>query len=83
MTLEHDATGSNRDRHCEERSDEAIQRTKGVLRSLDCFAPLAMTLIQGQIASDSRTNIPAVTGRHPRTTFMTPRVLISDKLSPA
>ena len=33
------------DRYCEERSDEAIQRTKGVLLSLDCFAALAMTTL--------------------------------------
>jgi hypothetical protein len=31
------------DRHREERSDAAIQRTKGALRPLDCFASLAMT----------------------------------------
>jgi hypothetical protein len=35
---------SGRNRHCEERSDEAIQRTEGTLRSLDCFASLAMTI---------------------------------------
>jgi hypothetical protein len=29
---------SKRARHCEERSDEAIQGAKGVLRSLDRFA---------------------------------------------
>jgi error-prone DNA polymerase len=31
--LEHDAIGSNRRRHCEEHSDEAIQGPKGALRS--------------------------------------------------
>src|SRR5277367_1408688 len=36
-------SNGNRIRHCEERSDEAIQRTQGALRYLDCFAPLAMT----------------------------------------
>ena len=30
-------------RHCEERSEEAIQRTEDALRSVDCFASLAMT----------------------------------------
>jgi hypothetical protein len=30
-------------RHCEERSDEAIQRTKAPYVPLDCFASLAMT----------------------------------------
>jgi hypothetical protein len=31
------------ERHCEERSDEAIQFFLGV--ALDCFAPLAMTML--------------------------------------
>jgi hypothetical protein len=39
-----------RRRHCEERSDEAIQGTESARRSLDCFASLAMTgLSQFQI----------------------------------
>jgi hypothetical protein len=29
-------------RHCEEQSDEAIQKLR---RRLDCFAPLAMTVV--------------------------------------
>src|SRR5271169_1461361 len=36
MIPEHVAFGWNR--HFEARSDEAIQRTNGALRSLDCFA---------------------------------------------
>jgi hypothetical protein len=32
-------------RHCEEHSGEAIQRTKGVARFLDCVAALAMTTL--------------------------------------
>jgi hypothetical protein len=31
-------------RHCEERSDEAIQQLQRLIRALDCFASLAMTL---------------------------------------
>src|ERR1700677_1327400 len=30
-------------RHCEERSDEAIQQLQRLIRALDCFASLAMT----------------------------------------
>jgi hypothetical protein len=40
---------SNQRRHCEERSDEAIQN--GLVASqtrLDCFASLAMTMQTGQ-----------------------------------
>jgi hypothetical protein len=34
------------DRHCEEQSDEAIQGHAGSLSlALDCFAPLAMTVL--------------------------------------
>jgi hypothetical protein len=32
-------------RHCEERSDEAIQRTCARYVPLDCFASLAMTML--------------------------------------
>src|SRR5271169_6773956 len=35
--LEHAAFGRNR--HCEERSDEAIQRTRAPYVPLDCFPP--------------------------------------------
>jgi hypothetical protein len=34
---------SGTNRHREERSDAAIQKAMGALRSLDCFASLAMT----------------------------------------
>ena len=40
--LERAAFGWNR--HCEERSDEAIQRTCAPHVPLDCFASLAMTI---------------------------------------
>jgi hypothetical protein len=42
MALERAAFGWNR--HCEERSDEAIQRTWARYGPLDCFASLAMTI---------------------------------------
>jgi hypothetical protein len=37
-------SGRFRSRHCEERSDEAIQA--GASEELDCFAALAMTLME-------------------------------------
>jgi hypothetical protein len=38
----------NPSRHCEERSDEAIQDDRDALRpALDCFAALAMTVYLG------------------------------------
>jgi hypothetical protein len=42
LTLEHDRLPLNR--HCEERSDEAIQG--GAPTTLDCFATLAMTVFR-------------------------------------
>jgi hypothetical protein len=34
-------------RHCEKRSDEAIQESSGAPRSPDCFASFAMTAATG------------------------------------
>jgi hypothetical protein len=42
-------------RHCEERSDEAIQKPQG---SLDCFASLAMTVIRCAHPGDAAIRIP-------------------------
>jgi hypothetical protein len=55
------------DRHCEERSDEAIQGASTVLAALDCFVAerlLAMTVIlsSSQCAEDERRGSSAFAG---------------------
>jgi hypothetical protein len=54
--VEQEVLASSCDRHCEERSDEAIQGrgddSGGT--SLDCFASLAMTGARGWLAAERR-----------------------------
>jgi hypothetical protein len=61
-------------RHCEERSDEAIQLPSSRQeRKLDCFASLAMTIVG--IAQQSQLSSPDLIGRSsiPETSAIEPR----------
>ena len=54
-----EAVITGEDRHCEERSDEAIQLFVSCTSKLDCFAALAMTLRDHCIFSKYGTIRPA------------------------